>query len=60
MSTSLFTVDHHATFQGWSTDNAEAQSKASDWSSRRSVGFIVASALASWILLLTPFVLIGS
>jgi hypothetical protein len=57
MST-IFPVDHYATFQGWGDDNSESRAKSSAWSSRRSVGFIMISALASWILVLSPFILL--
>ena len=57
MST-IFSVDHHATFQGWSADYTENKAKTSEWSSRRSVGFILISALASWVLVLSP-ILVG-
>jgi len=57
MST-IFPVDHHATFQGWGADNTESKAKPSEWSNRRSVGFILISALASWVLVLSPLFLI--
>jgi hypothetical protein len=57
MST-IFPVDHHATFQGWTGEAAEETAKTDEWSRRRSVGFILALALASWILVLSPVMLL--
>ena len=53
----IFPVDHHATFQGWAAENSVNKAKASGWSSQRSVGFILISALASWVLILSPLFL---
>ena len=52
-------VDHHATFKGWVADKSENKAEACEWSSRRSVSFILISALASWVLVLSPFFLFG-
>lgn len=49
-------ADHHATFAGWSTARGKADEHS--WSGRRQVGFFVISALASWILVLSPFLLL--
>lgn len=51
-------TDHHATFAGWETEKTDTKSYKTDWSRRRQVGFILVSALASWILVLSPFVLL--
>lgn len=56
MST-IFPVDHHATFQGWAEENAAGWTASRGWSSRKSVGFILISALASWVLVLSPLLL---
>ena len=56
MST-IFPVDHHATFQELDADNSDSKVKSSAWSTRQSVGFILISALASWVLVLSPFFL---
>ena len=58
MST-IFPVDHHASFEGLSSANAEDKADQAEWSSRRSAGFILIAALASWILVLSPFLLLG-
>jgi hypothetical protein len=54
----IFPVDHHATFQRWAPENSESKNKPPAWSSRRSVGFILISSLASWILVLSAFSLL--
>ena len=56
MST-IFPVDHHATFLGWGADKSESKAKPSQWSRRRSVGFILITALASWVVILSPLFL---
>ena len=56
MST-ILPIDHHATFQGWSAVESESKAQIAAWSSRRSVGFILILALASWVLVLSPFIL---
>ena len=58
MST-IFPVDHHATFHGWTDEAAEETANTGEWTHRRSVGFILALALVSWILVLSPFILLG-
>ena len=58
MST-ILPVDHHATFQGWAANKSENKEKPRGWSSRRSVGFILISALAAWVLVLSPLFFIG-
>ena len=54
----IFPVDHHATFQRWAPENSDSRSKAPAWSSRRSIGFFLISALASWIFVLSAFFLL--
>lgn len=53
MST-ILPIDHHASFEGWVSDNSNEKPKAPAWSNRRSVGFILVCALASWVLVLSP------
>lgn len=50
-------ADHHATFAGWESNIIDKKPASRGWSRRRQVGFILISALASWILILSPFVL---
>ena len=52
----LIPADHHATFAGWTTERRKGSEDS--WSSRKRMGFFLASALASWILVLSPFLLI--
>ena len=54
----ILPVSHHATFSGWAPEKTDRKHAAAPWSSRRRLGFIVVSALASWILVLSPFVLL--
>lgn len=54
----ILPVDHHATFAGWGREKAGRKNGAAPWSSRKRVGFMLISALVSWILVLSPFVLI--
>ena len=55
----IIPADHHATFAGWAASKPRGEDKAPQWSSRRRIGFIVLSALASWTLVLAPFFLLG-
>ena len=56
MST-IFPIDHHATFHGMNSDITARGEVTPEWSSRQRVGFILISALASWIFVLSPFLL---
>lgn len=51
-------AEHHATFAGWETNDSNWNTEKRSWSRRRQVGFILVSALVSWVLVLSPFVLI--
>lgn len=51
-------ADHHATFAGWHPTKSNTKSRKSAWSRRRQVGFILVSALASWVLVLSPFAML--
>ena len=53
----ILPVDHHATFAGWNADNTRFKNESKPWSTRKRVGFIVVSALTSWIFVLSPFLL---
>lgn len=54
----MLPVDHHATFAGCIRGKTSQKDDGAPWSSRRRLGFIVIAALASWILVLSPFVLL--
>lgn len=52
----ILPVDHHATFAGWTGERPQGRRKS--WSGRRRVGVFLVTALASWILVLSPFLLL--
>ena len=56
MSNSI-SLDHHADFAGWKQPPEDAD-LGSQWSHRKSVGYLVACALLSWLLFLAPLLLI--
>lgn len=54
----ILPVDHHATFAGWAGEKTARKDGAASWSGRRRVGVFLVTALASWILVLSPFLLL--
>ena len=53
-----FPVDHRANLSGYQTEAVEADLDARPWPVRRHVGVYLVLALAAWIVVLSPFVLI--
>lgn len=52
-----FPVDHHSNFSGYL--EATSDDDARPWPVRRRLGIFVIIALASWIVVLSPLLLIG-
>ena len=53
-----FPVDHRSNFSGYASD-AQADDGLTPWPVRRRIGVFVAIALAAWIVVLSPLLLIG-
>ena len=53
-----YPVDHHSNFSGF-LENRVAAEEARPWPVRRRLGVFVIIALASWIVVLSPLLLIG-
>jgi hypothetical protein len=54
-----FPVDHHSDFSGYRGNAARAGAPLRPWPVRRRVGVFIIIALASWIVVLSPLLLIG-
>ncbi len=55
MSGTMF-VNHHAEFARWD-DETTASKPARDWSGRAKLACLVGCSLASWAVVLTPFLI---
>ena len=55
MSGTMF-VNHHAEFARWD-DEATASKPAREWSGRAKLACLVGCSLASWAVVLTPFLI---
>ena len=53
----IMPVDHQATFAGLAADRPKPADRS--WSGRRQVGVFLVTALASWVLVLSPFLLLN-
>ena len=53
----ILPADHHATFDGWTRSNSQDAEKQKDWSSRQRIGFLILCTIASWLVVLSPFLL---
>ena len=51
-------VDHRANFSGYRTENGRRAAETAPWPVRRRIGVFVLLALAAWIVLLAPILLI--
>ena len=54
-----YPVDHRSNFSGYRGDAARAGACLRPWPVRRRLGLFVVIALASWIVVLSPLLLIG-
>ena len=55
----ILPADHHATFAGWDAEKAQREVGENRWSSRKRMALLVLCMLASWLLVLSPFILFG-
>ena len=54
-----FPVDHRSSFSGYHGDEAASQDETRPWPARRRLAVFVVIALAAWIAVLSPLLLIG-
>ena len=54
-----FSVDHKANFSGYQVGGQDMEAGLAPWPIRRRTGVFIALALAAWVVVLSPFFLIG-
>ena len=54
-----FPVDHKASLSGYQVAKQDVEAGLAPWPVRRRTGVFIVLALAAWVVVLSPFMLIG-